>query len=158
VATAEVTSRTVALQNFSLGSVQSVARNLIPPGGAYSITNGLLTEEGAITKRGGSAYYSSSNGPDSSVLSVWANDEFFATFGWSTAHTFRLGGGLAPVTVSTSAPGAGARASMIGRMCFIDGGYLYAGSSKGPPTRPGRSRRRTGARRHRVGHVVDRER
>jgi hypothetical protein len=45
-------------QDFSAGMFRSVAAELIPENGAADIINGLLAEDGAVFRRGGTTYRS----------------------------------------------------------------------------------------------------
>jgi hypothetical protein len=134
MATAVGGFQTVTLEDFSLGSVQSVARHLIPPGGCYEIRNGLLSQEGTIFLRGGSANWANADGPDTGgVRGLWAGQltPGQRVLAWTNAHTFAFAAGsTTPVSLTTTTPGKPVRGSAIDGILFLDGGIMWGGSLK----------------------------
>lgn len=120
-------------QDFSAGMYRSVAPELIPANGAWDIVNGLLTEDGAIFRRGGTAYRSAS-----AVLSpptvLW--DGVLATGGQQTI--IARNGGFSKMDgagVVTSLGGAGVsspgRAVAYDGKVYMPGGVTYDGAALG---------------------------
>jgi hypothetical protein len=119
-------------QDFSAGMFRSVAPELIPENGAWDIVNGLLTEDGAIFRRGGTDYRSTTVG--GAPLVMW--DGTLATGGQQTI--IARNGGLSRMssagtitslgTGTVTVPG---RAVGYSGVVYLPGGATYDGATVG---------------------------
>jgi hypothetical protein len=118
-------------QDFSAGMFRSVAPELIPDNGSYDIVNGLLSEDGAIFRRGGTVFRSPSS-VSSAVTVMW--DGTLTTGGQQTIIA-RNGGFLRMDGAGnlTSLGGAGVavpgRAASLAGKVFMPGGATYDGAT-----------------------------
>jgi hypothetical protein len=131
--------------DFSAGACPAYARHLIPDNGVYALVNGLLDNDGAIYKRGGSTQISkdAATGAWGQAGLTWIWDGYFTGFGHRTlvgsveglavveeggANAGRLNllnYGLAGTTIP-----APVSAAMLKGVLFVGGGIMYAGSAK----------------------------
>lgn len=122
----------IAQDDFSAGSVLSVARHLIPRTGARLIVDGLLDDDGSVYRRGGSVYKSSAEFSSGGLRFLWdgflpavgartlfATSSAFGTLASNDATPVSLGGGGVTEPVASA---------QIGDFLWIGGGKLYAGS------------------------------
>jgi len=122
----------ISQDDFSAGSVLSVARHLIPRTGAYRIVDGLLDDDGSVYRRGGSAYKSNAVFSSTALRALW--DGFLPAVGARTLFaTPAAFGVLAADDVTPTSIGGGGLSepvsfAQIGDFLWLGGGKLYAGS------------------------------
>ena len=122
----------ISQDDFSAGSVLSVARHLIPRTGAYRIVDGLLDDDGSVYRRGGSSYKSNAAFTSSAMRALW--DGFLPAVGARTlfASTTAFGvlaaDDVTPVSIGGSGLTEPVPFAQIGDFLWIGGGKLYAGS------------------------------
>jgi hypothetical protein len=121
-----------AQADFSLGAFQGVARHLIPDRGFYAGSNVLLDDDGAVYKRGGSAYLSTSGFNAAGLRFIL--DAYLAggarTLIADSADFGVLDVAEAPVNIGGAGLANPKRAAVIGGVAVIGGGAMYAGSRK----------------------------
>jgi hypothetical protein len=119
-------------EDFSLGAFQGVARHLIPNRGFYAGSNVLLDDDGAVYKRGGSAYLSTSGFNAAGLRFIL--DAYLAggarTLIADSADFGVLDVAEAPVNIGGAGLANPKRAAVIGGVAVIGGGAMYAGSRK----------------------------
>lgn len=115
-------------RNFSGGMFRSLAPELIPESGLFDITNGLLDEDGAIYKRGGSTYWPEGL-PEWPVTVAWSG---WLTGGLTTVFANRIGVYTATESAVTLLTSTGitefGRAAALDGTLYLPGGQTYAGS------------------------------
>ena len=122
----------ISQDDFSAGSVLSVARHLIPRTDAYRIVDGLLDDDGSVYRRGGSTYKSNAVFSSSALCALW--DGFLPAVGARTLFaTPAAFGVLAADDVTPTSIGGGGLTepvplAQLGDFLWIGGGKLYAGS------------------------------
>lgn len=120
-------SRTLT-RNFSSGMFRSLAPELIPDSGLYDITNGLLDEDGAIYKRGGSTFWPEGL-PEWPVTVAWSG---WLTGGLTTVLANRLGVYTATESAVTALTSTGidnfGRAAALDGTLYLPGGQTYDGT------------------------------
>jgi hypothetical protein len=120
-------------QDFSAGMFRSVAAELIPENGAADIINGLLAEDGAVFRRGGTTYRSTTALASPATV-LW--DGTLAAGGQQTIIA-RSGGfhKMNGAGVLSSLGGAGVstpgRAAATAGTVFMPGGATYNGTTLG---------------------------
>lgn len=120
--------------DFSAGEFRGVALDAIPRNGCFSIRNGLLDEDGAVYRRGGSVYKSTAGLGSSGLTFLWvgylgatltavlANAADFATMDMGTGALTNQGGAGLSVPV---------RAVALGDELTIGGGVTWDGAALG---------------------------
>ena len=122
----------ISQDDFSAGSVLSVARHLIPRTGAYRIVDGLLDDDASVYRRGGSTYKSNAVFSSTALRALW--DGFLPAVGARTLFaTPAAFGVLAADDVTPTSIGGGGLTepvpmAQLGDFLWIGGGKLYAGS------------------------------
>lgn len=126
--------------DFSAGMFRGIREDLIPRNGCFDITNGLLDNTGAIYRRGGTSYRSSSPFGATTLPFIW--DGFLGT--GSTlqrtviGHATAFGLMNADGTI-TSLGGTGIsvprRAAVINGVLYLPGGTTYNGATLGTATK-----------------------
>ena len=123
----------VTQDDFSAGAVPAVSPPLIPPNGVYAIRNGMVNEDGAIYRRGGSEYVSGAAFGADRLSYLWsgqlavgertviANPADFGVLDSNGSTVINLGSDGLPYPKSS--------ATIKGAL-FIGGGYIYGGSRK----------------------------
>lgn len=120
--------QTIYQDDFSGGSVPSVAPHEIPENAVAQIRNGFLSEDGSIYDRGGAEVSATHNekltflyrgnlAPGLRTLA--ADDDSFLVDIAGVMTSIGAGGMAVPAPVAE-----------VGRYVFIGGGYIYAGSTK----------------------------
>lgn len=121
----------VAQQDFSAGAVPAVSPPLIPENGVYAIRNGMVNEDGAIYRRGGSEYVSGAAFGSDRLSYVWsgnlavgertliANPSDFGVLDSNGSTVINLGSDGLPYPKPSAT---------IKGMVFIGGGHIYGGS------------------------------
>lgn len=120
-------------QDFASGMVRDVAPSLIDPRGAYDIRNMILTEDGALKRRGGAEDVTTSDFGDGGTF-MWsgqmsvgqrtlvANDADFGVVSGNSIVNLGSDGLAHPV-----------EPAYLAGMLFIPGGFIYGGSRKTAP-------------------------
>lgn len=126
--------RTLGQDDFSAGMVRGIARHLMPSNSAYTITDALLDDDGAIYRRGGSVYKSSSAFAGA-LRFLW--DGYLPAVGLRTLVGYSTAFGiLSPSDDATVVAMAGGGVSepkvavQVADVLMIGGGTIYAGSQK----------------------------
>jgi hypothetical protein len=126
-------ARPIVQQDISAGMFRGRSQELIPPNGAYDLTNTLLDEDGNGYKRGGSTYRSTSNFGTANTF-LWdgyltpgnriliSSPTAFATVDPTTGAVTSLGG------AGISSPG---RAAALMGTLYLPAGVTYDGSVLG---------------------------
>lgn len=122
----------ISQDDFSAGSVLSVARHLIPRTGAYRIVDGLLDDDGSVYRRGGSSYKSNATFSSTALRALW--DGFLPAVGARTLFASPTAFGVlgaddaTPVSIGGGGLSEPVAMAQIGDFLWIGGGKLYAGS------------------------------
>lgn len=127
-------SRTLT-RNFSAGMFRSLAPELIPESGLYDITNGLLDEDGAIYKRGGSSYWTDTFTVEGPITLAWSG---WLTGGQKTVvasptGVYLIAENSATILLDGSSNVVGevanfSRATALDGVLYLPSGYTYTGS------------------------------
>lgn len=129
-----MTLQSLTSQDFASGMVRDVAPPLIDPRGAYDIRNMVLTEDGALKRRGGAEDVTTSDFDESAngCIFQWTGQ---TSVGLRTLVASEDNFGVLDGTSITNLGGDGlanpVRPAYIAGLLFIPGGYIYAGSLKG---------------------------
>jgi hypothetical protein len=122
----------ISQDDFSAGMDRASARHLISSRGVYDIENGLLDDDGAIYRRGGTEYVS--NALAQGARWVW--NGYLPAVGqrtvFQTEAPAKLGvlNGAVPVDLGPVVDALPGSTAVVGGILFIGGGAMYAGSRK----------------------------
>lgn len=117
--------------DFSSGEWRAVARHLIPPDGAYSLSNCLLDDDGSVYRRGGASYLSTS-AFGTGLTGLWDGQLLpgARTVIANTADFGVLDAAEAPLNLGLAGLAQPRRMVELAHTLFIPGGTIYAGSRK----------------------------
>jgi hypothetical protein len=122
----------IAQDDFAAGMIRASARHLISSRGLYDIENGLLDDDGAIYRRGGTEYVSDAAVGGEKATWVWQGH--LPAVGqrtlFATPSDFAVLNGASPVNIGGSGLAAPVGSAVVGGILFIGGGTMYAGSRK----------------------------
>jgi hypothetical protein len=117
--------------DFSAGMYRSVARERIPSNGVYDILNGLLDEDGAIYRRGGSSYRSTQDfGPLTFLWDGWLSAGQRTVIGKSSAFAIVNTNGTVTSIAGTGMAKPG-RPAVLNGVLYLPGGSTYDGTTVG---------------------------
>lgn len=122
--------------NFSAGMFRSVRQDLIPETGSYDITNGLLSEDGSVYKRGGT-FYRSNTAVVGTPSFLWSG---FLTGGQRTVSAnsldfYRLDGDGTLVNIGGAGLPLPGRAEALNGKLYFPGGATYDGTTLATETK-----------------------
>ncbi len=123
--------------DFSGGMFRSMAPELIPDNGLFDVTNGLLDENGSVTQRGGTEWFTAPLEMDADATFLWS--------GWLSAGRVLLIGNEDVVfsvdesdgsatEVSGLVATAGARPAVMDGKMYFPGGKTFDGTTVGTAT------------------------
>lgn len=127
-------------RDFSAGMFRGVRPDLIPENGMYDITNGLLDNDGAIYRRGGSSYMSTAPMNGFPMTMVW--DGYLLGAVRRTVLATPSGFGLLNGDGSISSLGgsglaAPGRPAVLNGVMYMPGGATYNGTALGTAAKIG---------------------
>lgn len=125
---------TIGQDDYAAGIVRGQARHLMPGSSVWDVVNGLLDDDGAVYRRGGSVYKSSSAFA-ASIAFLW--DGYLPAVGLRTVVGYSSAFGIldpaddaAPMAVGGGGISVSGTPAQIGDFLWIPGGRIYAGSKK----------------------------
>jgi hypothetical protein len=125
-------------QDFSGGMFPQLAPELIPPNGAYDITNGLLDEQNVVYRRGGTTF-ASSNAATGAVHMLWTGilkNGGLSTILCTATKSYKLAGGtLSEITLTP--PSLVSRGVGLQGRLYMPGGRTWDGATAGTDGRSG---------------------
>lgn len=124
----------LAQHDFASGMIRDVSPALIDDRGVYDIRNCVLTDDGALMRRGGTADVTTSDFGTGGLTSIWSGQ---MGPGQRTlvanGSDFGVRSGTSTVNLGSDGLSLPRRAAYVGGCLFIGGGYIYAGSLKSAP-------------------------
>lgn len=113
----------IVQQDLSGGMFPELAPELIPPNGAFDITNGLLNEQNVVVRRGGTNYYSSApaGGPVRLLWSGYLKNGGLQTILCTATESFRVEPGGALHFIALAPPGALSQGTVFQGRLYVPG-------------------------------------
>lgn len=118
-------------ESFAAGMFRSIAPELIPSNGAYDLTNSLLDEDGADTKRGGSVYEADPLGTPFTMLWTGWLASGQETVAATSSDLYLVSGGVATIVPGSAGVSGPHRPVVMAGVMYLPGGQTFDGSTIG---------------------------